>query len=477
MKSNKFLAWPLMVWLAVAAAQAQTSLGTVFTYQGRLTESGGPADGLYDFEFRLYGAATGGSPISGTVALDNQPVSDGLFTVELDFGGAFAGDGRWLEIAVRPGTSGGGFTVLTPRQKLTPAPYTLFALGTPWSGLSGVPVGFADGVDNVGGLTLPYAGGIASSGTAFSVTNTGSAGTTLGVEGVTASPAPNAAGVRGSATAGGLFDGPTYGVDGTTAAGGNGSAGVRGVASNIDMLAGATFGVDGETKSGALDAAGVRGRATGNALGGATFGVDGSTSSFANGAAGVRGTTAIAGAGGTAGVWGRDSGGAGDTFGVVGQSTSTDSRAAGVRALGNGTSGPGAPQAAALEINNGAIRVTGTTKAAGTLSVAGGAWTDLTSFSGVGEPPGSVTCFGGYRTVTLSNTLITPQSIILLTVDASPHASYPGSTYGAQVVSKVNGSATLRVAIYGGPAAGAADMYGPPLPGGALKVNYLIINP
>ena len=50
-------------------------------------------------------------------------VSNGLFTVTLDFGtGVFNGDARWLDIAVKT-NSAGGFTTLMPRQPLTPSPY------------------------------------------------------------------------------------------------------------------------------------------------------------------------------------------------------------------------------------------------------------------------------------------------------------------------------------------------------------------
>jgi len=106
-------------------ASIQAILGTTFTYQGRLSDGGSAASGTYDFEFRLYDAAGGGSLVSG-ITRDNVTVTDGLFAVELDFGGgALNGEARWLEIGVRPGSSTGAYTALAPRQPLSPAPYAL----------------------------------------------------------------------------------------------------------------------------------------------------------------------------------------------------------------------------------------------------------------------------------------------------------------------------------------------------------------
>ena len=124
------------------------SLGTAFTYQGRLTDGGAPASGAYDFEFRLYDALSGGNPVGSPVTKDDVTVSAGLFTVQLDFGSVFDGTALYLEIGVRPGASTGPYTTLTPRQALTAAPYALHAARAPWSGLSGVPAGFADGTDD-----------------------------------------------------------------------------------------------------------------------------------------------------------------------------------------------------------------------------------------------------------------------------------------------------------------------------------------
>lgn len=134
-----------------AAAQGPefSPLDTSFSFQGRLTDGGVPANGPYDFRFILYDAESSGSQVGGTVLRDDVAVSAGIFTVALDFGSAsFAGQARWVETAVRPGASTGSYTVLSPRQPVTAAPNALYCKSAPWSGLSGVPAGFADGVDN-----------------------------------------------------------------------------------------------------------------------------------------------------------------------------------------------------------------------------------------------------------------------------------------------------------------------------------------
>jgi len=102
-------------------------LSTAFTYQGQLTDGGGPANGSYDLRFILYSAEVGGSQFGPIVTSDDIAVSNGLFTVPLDFGaGVFTGEARWLEIAVRAGNSTGGYTTLT-RQPITAAPSALYA--------------------------------------------------------------------------------------------------------------------------------------------------------------------------------------------------------------------------------------------------------------------------------------------------------------------------------------------------------------
>ena len=112
----------------IAQAPAGTPLGTAFTYQGRLDQAGSPITAACDFRFDLYNAATGGARVAAATA-SNVAVTDGLFTVpSLDFGGnAFAGEARWLELAVGCPSPSSSFTPITPRQALAAAPYALYA--------------------------------------------------------------------------------------------------------------------------------------------------------------------------------------------------------------------------------------------------------------------------------------------------------------------------------------------------------------
>jgi hypothetical protein len=135
---------------SASASPLNAALGTGFTYQGKLTDGGVPANGSYDLEFKLYTAISGGIQIGSTVVKNDATVSAGLFTVQLDFGNVFDGTALYLEIGVRAGASTGAYTALTPRTQLTATPYAIYASKAPWSGLTGVPAGFADGTDDSG---------------------------------------------------------------------------------------------------------------------------------------------------------------------------------------------------------------------------------------------------------------------------------------------------------------------------------------
>lgn len=129
---------PLLTLLAAAApAVAQTAVGRGFTYQGKLNLSGQPVDGSADLQFSLFDAASAGNAVAPTQTVLNVNVVEGLFTTQLDFGvDAFAGNSRWIEIAVRSPAGSGGYTKLSPRQRLTAAPVAWYAM-RPWIPLNG----------------------------------------------------------------------------------------------------------------------------------------------------------------------------------------------------------------------------------------------------------------------------------------------------------------------------------------------------
>jgi hypothetical protein len=181
----------LLLALASGINQAGAQ-GTAFTYQGVLTDSGGPLNGPFSLTFKLYDDAISGhqlpvgSPISITKSVN---ANGGLVTASLDFGSsAFTGGGRWLEITV------GANPPLSPRQELTPTPYALFAEGvangaitasqlyTPQGGpSSGQFLTYNSSgnlnwtsLNSAGGLTLPYSGTLSISGPLFTLDNTGS---------------------------------------------------------------------------------------------------------------------------------------------------------------------------------------------------------------------------------------------------------------------------------------------------------------
>ena len=144
MKRNISLIWSVCVLSLIVCSstlKAET-MGTAFTYQGRLTDASAAANGLYDFHFNLYDAEMAGSQIGSDVNKAEVDVIDGYFTVELDFASnVFDGNAVWLETGVRPGEHSDPceYTTIVPRQKVTPNPYSLHTRGI-----------FVDAAGNIG---------------------------------------------------------------------------------------------------------------------------------------------------------------------------------------------------------------------------------------------------------------------------------------------------------------------------------------
>jgi len=156
-----------------AATLRSAPLGTAFVYQGQLKENGAPANGVFDFRFRLLS--------QGSVTLQEQcaiqvNVVNGLFTADVDFGAAvFDGSALSMQLFVKhhipheiedctTNTIPDPYTPLSPVQPLAPAPYAIHALSAP----NGHALDAADGsptealvVDNDGDVgigTIPATG-------------------------------------------------------------------------------------------------------------------------------------------------------------------------------------------------------------------------------------------------------------------------------------------------------------------------------
>ncbi|CAG0959329.1 hypothetical protein PHYC_00635 [Phycisphaerales bacterium] len=483
----------------VPIVYSQTPVSQAFTFQGELSTAGAPVSGVHDFRFALFDST--GAQIGSTLCADNTTVTDGRFTAQLDFGAAFTGLQRFLEVRVRPDTGLAcsdlsGFTTLSPRHNLTATPYALYALsGAP--GPQG-PTG-PQGDQGPPGLQGPI-GPAGPDGPAGPAGPDGPAG----AQGPQGDPGDSHWLLVDSDT---YFDAGRVGIGGSpfydtrlevNARGTEYAAKMWNSVSDVELcsttfalkawrtvgplarLADADVAVYGRSAdlSGTFGAIGRDTRAVegtfsnGNfgSLASATHGVFGSVASATNvpGLFGVQGSYPAATTSGylgttDAGVLGRISLASGD--GVRGESTGGAFRFAGVHAVGAGVFGPGIPLAAALRITDGAITVAGDNRPSRTIDVPGGNWLPISSCSTASH----LHTIGWMIDVTVPNSLVTSGSMIQATVEtlAPPPLC---TSYYVQVHSKGSGTFTLRVSRMGSTAQGCTT----PDP---CKVHYFIVNP
>jgi hypothetical protein len=337
----------------VACNALAADVGSGFTYQGQLIDNGHPASGAYDFQFALYLAASGGSAVT-TLNVNDLAVDEGLVNATLDFTDVpYNGQALWVEVRVRPGSSTGAYTTLTPRQALTPTPYALYALsgnqGPPGpkgdTGATG-PKGDTGSAGPPGPpISLPYSGSATTSSLAFTVNNTGSGGA---IQAISTGTSFNGAALHASNVTDGGIAFYAYGksASGTTALITNDSTGGGDIIQGWNQ-AGIRFHFD---TGGNLT---TQGGVTANAV----------TVNTTNSGPAIRSTAALFGITGTAtgnsgaGIVGA---GSGTSAGVVGNSASFDG-VRGISTSGNGAHG----------ISSGANGVQGESSAAGASGVYG----------------------------------------------------------------------------------------------------------
>ncbi len=186
----------------VNTASAQ---GTAFTYQGRLNDGANHATGNYDLTFAVFTDSNAVNQVGGSLTNTSVGITNGLFTVGLDFGpGIFNGSPLWLQIGVET-NGGGGFTLLSPLQPLTPAPYAIYS---PSAGSAASANGVAAG--SVTGA------GIAGSSVVKSLNNLQDAVTLSAGANVTITPSGNTLTISGTGGGGGGGNWSLTGNSGTT---------------------------------------------------------------------------------------------------------------------------------------------------------------------------------------------------------------------------------------------------------------------
>jgi hemoglobin-like flavoprotein len=119
-----------LTFIFAVSSYAQT---TAFTYQGKLNDGAMAANGTYDFLFKVYDtmAVGTGNQIGSVQNRVTATVTNGIFTVQLDFGSLpfSTGADRYLEIGVRQ-NQGQNYTTLAPRQPVTSSPFAIRSLSS-----------------------------------------------------------------------------------------------------------------------------------------------------------------------------------------------------------------------------------------------------------------------------------------------------------------------------------------------------------
>ncbi len=138
--------------LTFGTASVHATAPGLISYQGRLTDGAGIAlNGNYSLTFRIYDQPDGVLQVWSETQ-NGINVSDGCFSVRLGSvnpltEAVFNSASRYIGVQV------GVDPELIPRQQIVAVAYALTAVeadSTVWSGIKGIPAGFADGVDNIG---------------------------------------------------------------------------------------------------------------------------------------------------------------------------------------------------------------------------------------------------------------------------------------------------------------------------------------
>ncbi len=160
------------LWIGLAAL-ATTTEARPFTYQGELKQDGQPAVGDHDLRFRIFTSELGDIQLH-VEYVDDQILTDGQFTAQIEAESIMTGFERWIEVAVRAGSvsnsdrSDASYTILSPRQMITPAPYATMAFSA-----KGLHLPIDEELNLLSGPALKITNGVNTAIAAYSTTGTG----------------------------------------------------------------------------------------------------------------------------------------------------------------------------------------------------------------------------------------------------------------------------------------------------------------
>jgi len=139
----------LLVALSLAAPLHADAVPSTLSFSARIQDNGRPVTGAHAFVFTLWDGADPSTAVKLWEEEKSLPVADGVVTsalgdvVAISSSVVFNGLAVFLQVTM----DGTAFPVVEIRS----VPYAIrsgTAESAPWSGLTGVPAGFADGIDN-----------------------------------------------------------------------------------------------------------------------------------------------------------------------------------------------------------------------------------------------------------------------------------------------------------------------------------------
>lgn len=298
--SRAVSSWAVVLLFATGLLRAEP-VSNEFTYQGQLLQTGSPVSGSFDLQFQIWDALAAGNSFGDPVVVEDVAVADGLFAVSVPLGDVIqmnGGQAMWMEIGLRPGADAGAFTLLAPRQPLTPAPVaftiapgskmeasgpnggSLFEIIDSGFGSRAVRVtangGLGTAINAIAGEDSIY--GIRATSSATFINGAAISGQSLHTNAIAGSSSgPNRSGVEGKHS---TYSG--YGVYGENSASTGTAIGVYGRSNSIDGIA-----VSGNASSTATGASGIG--VYGVARGDNGIGVSGEAHTFSNSGIGVQG--------------------------------------------------------------------------------------------------------------------------------------------------------------------------------------------